>query len=102
MFRNAILGAIFAFGAAGAATAAESPLTVLGTGENFAVEYANDGGNILGGGPVTVIGRGQDARYLHAADAPAQPARVANFVGQGENGQIVYTPASATRLNPAG
>ena len=96
MFRTALLSTMLAFGVIGGAAAAESSIKVIGTGENFAVDYLNDGGNILGGGPVKVIGRGQNARYLHAPDAPAQHGWIAHFAGQGENGEIIYTPAPGT------
>lgn len=94
MFRNAILSALLAAGFASTAFAA--PLTVTSEGENFHVEYSNDGGNILGGGPVTVVGRGPTARYLHAPDAPAQRGWIAQFQGQGETGGILYVPAPST------
>ncbi|MFC3125318.1 hypothetical protein ACFOD4_09605 [Pseudoroseomonas globiformis] len=90
--RNAMLPALLLIGLAGGAAAAESGIEVVRMGENFAVDYSNDGGNILGGGPVQVIGRGENARYLYAPGTPAQHDAVASFAGQGENGDIVYTP----------
>jgi hypothetical protein len=92
MFRNLILSAMLATGLAGAA-AAEEPITILGTGENFAVDYSNDGGNILGGGAVQVIGNGEGAVYRHARNAPAQGGLIPRVVGNGESAHIVYTPA---------
>jgi hypothetical protein len=95
MFRNAILSAVLVAGFAGTALAAD-PIKVLGTGENFAVEYSNDGGNILGGGPVQVIGNGEGAIYRHAEDAPAQAALIPRVVGNGESARIIYTPVPMT------
>ena len=104
MFRKAILSTVLAFGVIGAAAAQESSIRVLGTGENFAVDYSNDGGNIVGGGPVKVIGRNENARYIYAPDAPAQHGEIASFVNQGENNDIVYTPAPGADIaaNPRG
>jgi len=106
MFRKAILSTVLAFGVIGGAVAQESSIRVLGTGENFAVDYSNDGGNILGGGPVKVVGRSESARYLHAPDAPAQRGWIASFDDQGENTHITYTPApgtnTATNPHPQG
>ncbi|MBI0432955.1 hypothetical protein [Roseomonas sp. KE0001] len=96
MLRKILLSSMLIAGMAGTAMAA--PLTVTSEGENFHVEYSNDGGNILGGGPVQVIGRGQTARYLHAPDAPAQRGWYAEFQGQGESGAIVYVPAPGTDM----
>jgi hypothetical protein len=94
MFRKIALSALIATGIAGAASAGE-PITILGTGENFAVDYSNDGGNILGGGKVQVIGGGEGAIYRHAPDAPARTGDIAHVVGNGESARIVYTPAPA-------
>ncbi|MDJ0387828.1 hypothetical protein QMO56_06855 [Roseomonas sp. E05] len=104
MFRKAILSTVLAFGVIGAAAAQESSIRVLGTGENFAVDYSNDGGNIVGGGPVKVIGRNENARYIYAPDSPAQHGLVASFANQGENNEIIYTPAPSadTAGNPQG
>jgi hypothetical protein len=101
MIRQALLSALLATGIAGAAMAQE-PITVLGTGENFAVDYSNDGGNILGGGAVRVIGNGESARYQHAENAPQQHGRVPHVVGNGESMQIIYTPEAGANPQPEG
>jgi len=101
MFRKVILSATLATGITGAAMAGE-PLTILGTGENFAVEYSNDGGNILGGGAVQVIGNGEGAVYRHAPNAPAQGGYLPRVVGNGESARIVYSPAPVADYAPRG
>ncbi|MBO1079863.1 hypothetical protein [Roseomonas haemaphysalidis] len=101
MLRKVILSALLVTGLSGAAMAQE-PLRVLGTGENFAVDYSNDGGNILGGGPVTVIGSGESARYLHAQGAPAQRGWLPTAVGTGESGKIAYQPTQNAYPEPNG
>lgn len=101
MIRKLLLAAVMTAGFADLSSA-QDPITVLGTGENFAVDYSNDGGNILGGGVVTVTGNGEGAVYHHAANAPAQHGWTARFVGQGESGRIAYTPADNANPRPAG
>ncbi|MBO1076587.1 hypothetical protein [Roseomonas marmotae] len=81
---------------------AQEPLKVLGTGENFAVEYSNDGGNILGGGPVQVFGNGESIVIRHAEGAPAQRGWTPTIVDNGENLRIVYTPARDANPMPQG
>lgn len=101
MFRNLVLASALVAGFAGAAVAQE-PLTVLGTGENFAVDYSNDGGNILGGGRVNVIGHGESAVYQHAPNAPAQRGWTPHVLSQGESGRVTYTPAPNANPQPVG
>ncbi len=69
-------------------------LPILGQGENFAVDYSNDGGNILGGGPVTVIGHGDSAEIRYSTDRNAQHGRMPHVISQGEEGQVTYTDAN--------
>jgi hypothetical protein len=101
MFRNFVLASALIAGFSGVALAQE-PLTVLGTGENFAVDYSNDGGNILGGGAVRVIGHGESAVYQHASDAPAQHGWTPHVVSQGEAGRVTYSPAPSANPAPLG
>jgi hypothetical protein len=101
MFRKIILSTLLVSGLAGTAMAQE-PLRVLGTGENFAVDYSNDGGNILGGGPVTVLGNADSARYIHSRNAPAQRGWLPTTVGTGESGKIAYDPAPNAYPEPNG
>ncbi|EHL97031.1 hypothetical protein HMPREF9946_04434 [Acetobacteraceae bacterium AT-5844] len=101
MFRKFFLAAALVTGFAGAA-AAEQSISVLGTGENFAVDYSNDGGNILGGGPVRVVGHGESAVYQHSANAPAQRGWTPHVVSQGEAGRVIYTPAPNASPAPLG
>lgn len=67
-------------------------LTITGTGENFAVEYAPDHvGNIVGGGPVTLTGGAQDGLILYQDMSFAQRrAGIARDMG-GES-PLVYLP----------
>jgi hypothetical protein len=101
MFRNFVLASALLAGFAGAAVAAE-PITILGQGENFAVDYSNDGGNILGGGPVRVTGHGESAIYQHAPNGPAQRGWLPNVVSQGEAGRVLYTPQPGATPAPQG
>jgi hypothetical protein len=76
--------------------AAAAPLTVTGTGENFAVEYAPGYiGSIVCGGAVRVIGNGngksQQIAHLDRRFAQ-QPAGIPVFVG-GSEGTVAYLPA---------
>ncbi len=101
MFRKFLLAATLVTGFAGAA-AAQEPITILGTGENFAVDYSNDGGNILGGGAVQVTGQGESAVYRHAPNAPAQHGWAPHVLSQGEAGRVIYTPAQNANPAPLG
>ena len=101
MLRKVILSALLVTGLSGAAMAQE-PLRVLGTGENFAVDYSNDGGNILGGGPVAVVGNSESARYIHSQNAPAQRGWLPTGVGTGESGKIAYEPTQNAYPQPNG
>jgi hypothetical protein len=101
MFRNALLAAILTTGFAGVAMAQE-PITILGTGENFAVEYKNVNQNILGGGTVRVIGGGESAVYVHSVTSPAQRGRIVGSVTSGEAGRITYILVPAANSQPVG
>jgi len=98
MLRNAILALIpLSMVALGQPAAA---IEILGQGENFAVSYDNPAQNVGGGGTVSVTRKGEGMRIDYAPDAPAQPPRIAQFVGQGESGTIRYLPATpAPSLN---
>jgi hypothetical protein len=88
-----LLAAAALVGFSGAAALA-TPLTVTGTGENFAVAYAPDyTGNIVGGGVVRVTGNGESQQIAHLDRRFAQqPAGIPVFVG-GSEGTVAYLPA---------
>lgn len=98
MLRNAILALVpLSMVALGQPAAA---IEILGQGENFAVAYDDPAQNVVGGGAVSVTRKGESMRIDYAPGAPAQPPRIARFVGQGESGSIQYLPATpAASLN---
>jgi hypothetical protein len=79
------------------AAALATPLTVTGTGENFAVAYAPDyTGNIVGGGVVASETRGKDNRVVYAQANHAMTSGIPVFTG-GSEGNVAYLAApSAT------
>ena len=93
MKKSAILGAVLALGVAGSASAHVVGPVFVGGSEGTVVYPEGDRGNVLGGGAVTVVGRGESARYLHAPDGPRQEPRWATVVANGEDTVIRYRDA---------
>ncbi|MBO1075442.1 hypothetical protein [Roseomonas marmotae] len=82
-----------------AASAFATPLTVLGQGENFSVQYEESyTGNIVGGGAVHVMGQGESQQIVHveARFAP-HAAGIPVFTG-GSEGGVAYLPATASAM----
>jgi hypothetical protein len=95
MFRNAILASLLVFGAAGAASAEQ--IRVTANGENYAIAYPHESSmNVVGGGYVTTVGNGENAQYIRAPGAPAQPGRFATFVGGSEGNVVTIEPTPRT------
>ena len=101
MFRKIFMAAALVTSFSGFAMA-QQPITILGQGENFAVDYSNDGGNILGGGHVRVSGHGENASYHYEANAPAQRGWMPHVISQGESGRVIYTPSQDANPSPLG
>ncbi|MFC3126097.1 hypothetical protein ACFOD4_13600 [Pseudoroseomonas globiformis] len=88
----ASVATLLAFGAA----PASAQITVLSQGENFSVHRdAIDTGNIVGGGSVDVLGRGENARIHHRDPAYTERAPGIPVAVGGSNGDIVYVAPSA-------
>jgi hypothetical protein len=87
-----LLAAAALVGFSGAAALA-TPLTVTGTGENFAVAYAPSyTGNIVGGGVVASETRGKDNRVAYAQANHSMTSGIPVFVG-GSEGNVAYLGA---------
>jgi hypothetical protein len=91
---RSLLGALTLTISAGLAQA--QTLTVIGTGENFAVEYGpGHVGNIVGGGAVELLGGAQDGLILYQEAGFAR--RPSGFpMDPGGEGQLVYLPQVPT------
>lgn len=74
-------------------------LTILGQGENFAVEYAPGySGNVVGGGHVRVFRNGENLEVQHHDDRFAMRSPGIPFFTGGSEGSIVYLPPHSSSL----
>jgi hypothetical protein len=91
MLRNILFASMIAFGAAGAAVAAEGP-RLVGGGTNAEVEYSGaPEGVVVGGGTVLLNGGGENRSFTYG-QVNALPGRIGQVVGGGENTEVVYQP----------
>jgi hypothetical protein len=92
-----LLAAAALLGLSGAAAIA-APLTVSGTGENFAVQYdATYSGNIVGGGIVASETRGKDNRVVYANPNHVRMVGIPVQAG-GSEGEVSYLPPALSSV----